>query len=200
VNLGHLERDVMGCLWAAHRPLTVREVHEALSAERAVAYTTVMTVLQRLAKKRVALQTRDGKAHLYSAAESREQLAAELMMDALGEVDGKAARETALLHFVGRMSPGEAEIFRAALAATPSARVPTDLSDPAVSKVDVVVPARIAPEISEQNHVFEASEHAATDDEADPDRGGPSSQESLVRPSPPNSDRVTGPAPGRRRS
>lgn len=32
-------------------PQTVRQVHEALSARRDLAYTTVMTVLQRLAKK-----------------------------------------------------------------------------------------------------------------------------------------------------
>jgi predicted transcriptional regulator len=120
VSLGHLERDVMGCLWAADHPLTVREVHESLAADRPVAYTTVMTVLQRLAKKQIALQTRDGKAHLYSAAASQEQLAAELMMDALGEVDSDEAREAAMLHFVGRMSPAEAAIFRAVLNADPA--------------------------------------------------------------------------------
>lgn len=116
VSLGHLERDVMDCLWSAPEAMTVRDVHAALGEQREVAYTTVMTVLQRLAKKGLAQQTRDGKAHRYSPSESREQMAAELMMDALGDVGGAQARQAALLHFVGRMSPNEAELLKAALA------------------------------------------------------------------------------------
>ncbi|GLY31752.1 BlaI/MecI/CopY family transcriptional regulator [Kineosporia sp. NBRC 101731] len=118
MSLGHLERDVMDRLWASPAPVTVRDVHAALGEQRDVAYTTVMTVLQRLAKKGLASQTRDGKAHLYSASESREQMAAELMMDALGDVGGAQARQAALLHFVGRMSAHETELLKAALSGT----------------------------------------------------------------------------------
>jgi predicted transcriptional regulator len=49
-RLGELERAVMDCLWSTPEPQTVRQVHEALSAQRELAYTTIMTVLQRLAK------------------------------------------------------------------------------------------------------------------------------------------------------
>ena len=48
-RLGELEREVMDHLWNAPEPQTVRQVHEALSARRDLAYTTIMTVLQRLA-------------------------------------------------------------------------------------------------------------------------------------------------------
>ncbi len=124
VSLGHLERDVMDCLWSAPAPMTVRDVHAALGEQREVAYTTVMTVLQRLAKKGLARQTKDGKAHLYSASESREQMAAELMMDALGDVGSAQARQAALLHFVGRMSPNETELLKAALSGGTPERAP----------------------------------------------------------------------------
>lgn len=50
-HLGDLERAVMDHLWSAPESQTVRQVHEALSARRDLAYTTVMTVLQRLAKR-----------------------------------------------------------------------------------------------------------------------------------------------------
>lgn len=50
-RLGDLERAVMNQLWAASEPQTVRQVHEVLVTERDLAYTTVMTVLQRLAKR-----------------------------------------------------------------------------------------------------------------------------------------------------
>ena len=52
-RLGDLERVVMERLWDAGPTdgATVREVHEALEKDREIAYTTVMTVLDRLAKK-----------------------------------------------------------------------------------------------------------------------------------------------------
>lgn len=41
----------MDHLWSSAEPLTVRQVHETLSSQRDLAYTTVMTVLQRLARR-----------------------------------------------------------------------------------------------------------------------------------------------------
>jgi predicted transcriptional regulator len=85
-QLGGLESKVMDVLWDAPSPLSVREVHEVLndSHESAdLAYTTVMTVLDRLAKKRILLRDRDGKAWLYRAAASREQQLVGEMIEAL---------------------------------------------------------------------------------------------------------------------
>ncbi len=73
----------MDQLWSADEPQTVRQVHEALSARRELAYTTVMTVLQRLAKKNLVVQRRDDRAHRYAPVHSRDELVAGLMMDAL---------------------------------------------------------------------------------------------------------------------
>ncbi|NMO91255.1 BlaI/MecI/CopY family transcriptional regulator [Actinomycetospora sp. TBRC 11914] len=111
VALGELERAVMAQLWSADAPLTVRDVHDRL--ERELAYTTVMTVLGRLAKKGLVRQERDGKAYRYAAASSREQMAAELMLDALGDVGED--RTAALVAFVDRVGPEEAEALRRAL-------------------------------------------------------------------------------------
>ena len=110
--LGELERLVMEQLWAADRPLTVREVHELLSQTRELAYTTVMTVLDRLAKKDLTERERDGKAWLYKAAAPREELAADLMRDAL---DRAGDRREALVRFVGQVSDEEAALLREAL-------------------------------------------------------------------------------------
>src|SRR3954453_2522188 len=103
-GLGDLERDVMAQLWAAPEPLTVRQVCERLSAERDLAYTTVMTVLDRLAKKGVVTQERADRAYRYLPAQRREEMTAALMLDALSaSPDG--VRDAALAHFVGRLSP-----------------------------------------------------------------------------------------------
>jgi predicted transcriptional regulator len=115
--LGELEREIMAQLWDAVEPLTVRQVHERLSAERDLAYTTVMTVLDRLAKKGVVVQERADRAYRYAAAQTREEMTAALMLDALCATGDGAARDAALAHFVGRVGPAGAAALRAALKA-----------------------------------------------------------------------------------
>jgi predicted transcriptional regulator len=110
-QLGELERAVMEVVWAAPAPLSVREVLSRL-AERRPAYTTVMTVLDRLAGKGVVTRELSGKAWRYSATWSREEFTARLMLDVLEQTDG---RDAALVHFARSVSAEEARILRAAL-------------------------------------------------------------------------------------
>lgn len=126
VALGELERAVMAQLWSADGPLTVRDVHDRL--ERELAYTTVMTVLGRLAKKGLVRQERDGKAYRYAAASSREQMAAEVMIDALGDVGED--RTAALVAFVDRVGPEEADALRRALETPTETPPPTPPRSP----------------------------------------------------------------------
>src|SRR6516165_8290829 len=70
-RLGELERAIMDVLWESTEPLTVRQVGERLT-DRELAHTTVMTVLDRLAKKGFARRERDGRAWRYCAAADRE--------------------------------------------------------------------------------------------------------------------------------
>lgn len=115
-GLGDLERSVMDQLWAAERPQTVRQVHQALAVRRDLAYTTVMTVLQRLARKKLVVQIRDDRAHRYAAAHGRDELVAGLMVDALDQAVESGDRRAALIHFVERVGADEAEALRRALA------------------------------------------------------------------------------------
>ena len=64
--LGPLERRVMAALWS-RGPQTPREVVDHLNAEapRRLAYTTVMTVLVRLADKGYAGRRREGRQFRY---------------------------------------------------------------------------------------------------------------------------------------
>src|SRR4051794_5468223 len=94
----------MTVLWETYLPMTVREVHQELARERHrdLAYTTVMTVLDRLAKKGVVRQIKDGRAYRYAPVQSRAEMTAALMMDALS---GTPDRDAALAHFVGQLPP-----------------------------------------------------------------------------------------------
>jgi predicted transcriptional regulator len=109
---GDLEREVMKQLWDAGEPLTVRQVHERLSPERDLAYTTVMTVLNRLAKKRMVVQESADRAYKYAPAQTREEMTASVMLDALSS---SGDQDAALAHFVGRLSP---EALEAAIEAS----------------------------------------------------------------------------------
>lgn len=66
-ELGPLERDVMKVVWQSHEraeEVSVRDVHLAFG-ER-LAYTTLMTTLDRLHKKGLLERRKDGRAFLYS--------------------------------------------------------------------------------------------------------------------------------------
>lgn len=65
--LGDLETAVMQILWSQPEPMSVRGVHARVGLERDLAYTTVMTVLDRLAKKGIVVRELEGRAWLYSA-------------------------------------------------------------------------------------------------------------------------------------
>lgn len=114
--LGDLEHAVMDHLWDSERPQTVRQVHDALRARRALAYTTVMTVLHRLSTKDLVLQIRDDRAYQYAPAQDRDELVAGLMADALDQLTDRGVRHNALLHFLGRVGADEVEALRRALA------------------------------------------------------------------------------------
>jgi predicted transcriptional regulator len=73
--LGTLERDVMDALWA-RADLSVRDVQ--LHLNRPIAYTTVMTTLDRLFKKGLLDRRQVGRAFLYSAALTRADLQAQI--------------------------------------------------------------------------------------------------------------------------
>lgn len=113
--LGPLERAVMEHLWHSNEPQTVRQVHEALCARRTLAYTTVMTVLRRLADKELVYQIRDERAFRYCPAGGRDELVASLMVDALDDVADKGDRHAALMQFVVRVGADELDALRHAL-------------------------------------------------------------------------------------
>jgi predicted transcriptional regulator len=110
-RLGELERTVMEVLWDRGEPCVVRDVVRALAA-RDLAYTTVMTVLDRLEKKGVVRRERDGRAWRYEAVSSREGYVAQLMLDAL---DLTGDRSAALTHFAMSVSKPEVEVLSKAL-------------------------------------------------------------------------------------
>ena len=105
----------MDVVWSSAGPVSVRDVLAGLG-DRQPAYTTVMTVLDRLARKGVVTRKLVGKAWEYTATLGREEFIARLM---LGVLDQAGSRDAALVHFARSVSADEAEALRAALGETP---------------------------------------------------------------------------------
>jgi predicted transcriptional regulator len=70
-RLGTLEREVMAVVWSAGE-INVREACERLGST--VAYTTVMTTMDRLFKKRLLARRKIGRAFVYSATATRNEM------------------------------------------------------------------------------------------------------------------------------
>jgi predicted transcriptional regulator len=107
---------VMEHLWNTAEPQTVRHVHAALSTQRHLAYTTIMTVLRRLADKDLVVQHRDERAHRYEPRLGRDELIGGLMADGLAHAADSASRLAALTRFVERVSADDASALSRALA------------------------------------------------------------------------------------
>ncbi len=111
-SFGELEAAIMDRVWAAARPVLVREIWAALRPAREPAYNTVLTVVEILYRKGWLTRQRDGRAYRYAATVSREDYTAGLMDEAL---EGSADRVAALRSFVGRIDPAEARQLRTML-------------------------------------------------------------------------------------
>ena len=111
-ELGSLEREIMEVIWGdAGSEVSVRNVLES-SAGKGLAYTTVMTVLDRLWRKGYLSRRRSGRAYLYRAARTRDEHVESLVTEVLA---GVGDRRSALLGFVRGVDDEDLESLRAAI-------------------------------------------------------------------------------------
>jgi predicted transcriptional regulator len=109
-RLGQLERKVMDILWdASGHPLSGRAVADRLPDR---AYTTVLTILERLRRKKLVERASDGKVHVFRAVASRESYTASLMLEPLSNAHD---RDAVLVRFAQNVSSEEAVVLRRAL-------------------------------------------------------------------------------------
>ncbi|MFI7679443.1 BlaI/MecI/CopY family transcriptional regulator [Actinophytocola sp. NPDC049390] len=108
-GLGELEAAVMNVLWDNAEPMKVRAVLERLDTGKQLAYTTVMTVLDKLHRKQWVQRELHGKAYSYEAAFSREEASARALREVL---DSSADPGAVLAHFIASVSNEETELLR----------------------------------------------------------------------------------------
>ena len=93
-RLGPLETRLLELLWARSRTATVRELRQACPS---LAYTTILTTLERLYRKRLLLRHREGRAFAYQPRCSRDELLSELVSGHVTELLGASQESSVIL-------------------------------------------------------------------------------------------------------
>ena len=86
-TLGPLEADIMQVIWK-HQVVTVQDVFETLSAERSIAYNTVMTVMTRLSQKGILCRQKQGRAYIYSPTTTKAEVAKSMLQYVIDKIFG----------------------------------------------------------------------------------------------------------------
>ena len=107
---GALQRQVMKVMWRLERA-TVEDVRRALPARQRGAYTTIQTILNRLAERGLLRRDRSGNQIVYSPRISEADYLAGSLQHALAGAS-EEARRVALADLVGDLSPGELKEIR----------------------------------------------------------------------------------------
>ena len=88
--LGPLEQEVMECVWNRDQA-TCREVHDCLNdgRKKPIAYTTLMTILDRLNDKEFLKREKKGKSYVYKFNKSRNETIKQLANNMICELVGR---------------------------------------------------------------------------------------------------------------
>ena len=111
LRLGDLETAVMNVVWEKGEA-TVHDVRAALAPQRDAAYTTVMTVMSRLAAKGVLRRRKSGRAYVYEPVAEQEQLAGSMLSGLVDRLYGGSSTR-AIAHLLeAEESVTESELDR----------------------------------------------------------------------------------------
>jgi predicted transcriptional regulator len=86
------ELAILQILWQ-RGPSTVREIHEVLSKEKDVGYTSALKFLQIMTAKGLVTRTEDQRAHVYSANQPAEKTKQQFAADVLKRVFAGSASQ-----------------------------------------------------------------------------------------------------------
>ena len=134
-----LELECLKALWDLGEG-NVRAVREALAATRPLAYTTVMTVMDRLTRKGIVGRDKHGRAHLYRPRVTEEELRQDALNRLLKDFFGGSREE-----LLGYLEPSMSRARKPRLAVKEGTRAPS--SPTAEVTARPAVKGEIAPEL-----------------------------------------------------
>lgn len=103
------ELEILQILWE-HQPCSVKHVHEQISSQRQVGYTTTLKQMQRMLEKGLVMRSEgQGKSHVYKAANSAESIRGTLFDGLLSRVFGNSVSDL-VLHALGSEKTSDEEL------------------------------------------------------------------------------------------
>ncbi len=103
-----VELELLRALWDMGSA-SVRELHEVVSRQRALGYTSVLKTLQIMTEKGLVERTEAGKAHIYHAAASQEETQNQLLRDLSERLFSGSAAQLAM-HALSMQPASEEEL------------------------------------------------------------------------------------------
>ncbi|HYL45876.1 MAG TPA: BlaI/MecI/CopY family transcriptional regulator [Candidatus Limnocylindrales bacterium] len=149
LDLAPLELDCMNTLWPMGEG-TVREIRDRLAERRPRAYTTIMTIMDRLARKGVVERIKVGRAYRYRPNLSAEDARAQALRQVVECFFG-GSKEALLAQLQPAASPSAPPRARAAAATAGSTLAPA----PVLATVNSIPPI-LQPEPAAATPVAEA--------------------------------------------
>jgi predicted transcriptional regulator len=108
-QLGRLETELMERAWARGE-ISVRDLHQEVGGR--LAYTTLMTTMDRLYKKGLLQRRKDGKAYIYSPAMSEREYQESLTQHLFGMMLSDSHNSNAVLsRFVDAVSEADSKML-----------------------------------------------------------------------------------------
>ncbi len=108
--LGSLESEIMEVIWSSGREVSVREVLDVMQGNRELAYTTVMTIMGRLAEKKLLEKRKEGNAFLFKPVLSREEFTGYVVGGLIDDLLSDFS-ETTMSHFVRRIGEKDRSVL-----------------------------------------------------------------------------------------
>jgi BlaI family transcriptional regulator, penicillinase repressor len=103
-----VELELLRVLWDMGSA-SVRELHEVVSSQRPLGYTSVLKTLQIMTEKGLVERTEAGKAHIYHAAASQEETQNQLLRDLSERLFSGSAAQLAM-HALAMQPASEEEL------------------------------------------------------------------------------------------
>jgi BlaI family transcriptional regulator, penicillinase repressor len=138
LDLAPLELDCMNMLWPMGEG-TVREIRDALASRRPRAYTTIMTIMDRLARKGVVERRKTGRAYTYRPNLSAENARAQALSQVIESFFG-GSKESLMAHLDGAQ-PKPRALAAAIAGGAGNPVLPATSSAPAAGASPAVIPA-----------------------------------------------------------
>lgn len=106
--LGSLESKVMEVIWSKGAEVSVRDVYETLALRREIAYTTVMTIMGRLAEKKLLKKRKEGNAFLFTPAVEKDEFTTQMVDNVVDDLLADFS-DAALASFINRVGKKDRE-------------------------------------------------------------------------------------------